>query len=123
MPPDAERPHRVIEQVEGFCELGMWQHAWDLLDDLPDELRVHPDVLSCRLDVLIGLKQWGKALILGKSLVRLMPKDASLWFRLACIQAQLGDMVAAKSAISCCIDIDVGWRLRVVDEPALKGIW
>lgn len=119
----ADALHKPLQQSEGFCELGMWQHAWDVLDGLPDELRAHPAVLSRRLDVLIGLKHWDKALILGKSLARVMSHDASLWFRLACIHAQLGDVASAKIAISRCIDIDAGWRLRVVDAPELAGVW
>lgn len=115
--------HIPLQQAEGFCDLGMWQQAWDALDGLRDELKAHPAVLSSRLDVLVGMKHWEKALILGKSLARVLPNDEKLWFRLACIHAQLGDMEAAKGAIAKCIDIDPGWRIRVVDEALLVGVW
>ena len=42
----------------------MWQQAWDVLDDLPVELKAYLEVLSLRLDVMIGLAHWEKALIL-----------------------------------------------------------
>jgi len=112
-----------LGQAEGYCELGMWEQAWNVLDDLPEELRPHPDVISRRLDVLIGLKHWGKALILANSLARITPMRADVWFRLACIQAQLEAVDEAKKAIARCVEIDPDWRARIIAEPALEGVW
>jgi len=119
----AENLKRKLDQTEGFCELGMWEHAWSALDDLPDDLRAHPDVISRRLDVLIGLMDWNKGLILATSLSKLMPQRADVWFRLACIHARLEVMDDAKKAIARCIEIDPAWRARILAEPALEGVW
>lgn len=123
MTKDAAALHGALEQAEGYCDLGMREHAWNALEDLRDALRVLPVVLLRRLDCLLGLKHWEKARILGESLARLLPQDAGLWFRLACIRAQRGDEGGAKAAVARCIEIDLGWRRRVLDAPDLAGIW
>lgn len=122
-PRNASALRTCLDRAEGYCGLGMWESAWNALDELPEELRAHPDVISRRLDVLIGLAHWEKASILGASLAKIMPGRADVWFRVACVQARLGDLGAAKEAIRRCIHIDRGWRLRVLDEPALDGLW
>jgi hypothetical protein len=120
---DAGGLSRALEQAEGYCELRMWESAWNVLEDLPNELRCHPEVLSRRLDCLIGLEHWDKALILGASLSGIMPQRADVWFRLACIRAQGGNIEAAKAALRKCFDIDPGLRLKALHDPMLEALW
>ena len=115
--------NRALEQTEGYCELHMWEKAWGVLDDLPDELRAYGEVLSLRLDVLMGLRHWLKAQILCESLIKNIPDRPDVWFRLACIRAQSGETQAATNAVERCVDLDRTWRLRILDEPLLMDIW
>jgi hypothetical protein len=36
---DAGVLRSALAQSEGYCELRMWEHAWNVLEDLPDHLR------------------------------------------------------------------------------------
>ena len=36
---DALLLQSALNQSEGFCMLGMWQEAYDVLEDLPSELK------------------------------------------------------------------------------------
>ena len=79
--------------------------------------------MELHIAILIGLGEAPKALILAESLSAALPQRAAVWFRLACVHAAAGDIPAAKAAVERCIEIDPEWRLWVVDEPGLAGIW
>ena len=58
----------MLDEPEGFAELGLFADAWGLLDDLPPALRTHPRALRCRLLCATGLEKWE----LGADLARIV---------------------------------------------------
>ena len=60
---------RQIHAANGYCELGMWQDAWDELESLPPEDRGTLPVAVMRVEILKSMKRWESAAILAESLV------------------------------------------------------
>lgn len=114
---------KALEQAEGFLELGMGDQAWEALEDLPTESKNHPRVLELRLQILISLRQWAKAEILGDSLAGLMPRSIAVWIALARAKAQLGKRVEALRAIEQVVEQDPSRRLELVADDLLAGVW
>lgn len=67
---------RAITAAHGYCELHMWQAAWDELESLHAEDRAHPDVLRLRLGIFVGLQRWESAAVLAESLAPAGWKEA-----------------------------------------------
>lgn len=53
-----------------------WGQAWESLEDLPSEAKIHPRVLELRLKILVHENEWDKVVILGDSLASLLPNSA-----------------------------------------------
>ena len=70
---------RLLEPVSGYLALGMHQEAWDELENLPPDLRVHDDVLATRIGILQHLGKWESARILAESLAKRSPEKLSWW--------------------------------------------
>ncbi len=47
-------------RAEGYCDLGMWQQAFDTLEDMPTEAKVTVSVLLLHAKILVGLGSWTK---------------------------------------------------------------
>jgi len=120
---DADTLLAALRESEGYCELQMWEAAWNVLEDLPSHLKVTGEVLERRVSILVGAGEMPKALMLAESLSTAIPDSPAVWFRLACVQAAVGDIPGAKTAVERCIELDPVWRIRVLDEPGLEGIW
>lgn len=119
----AEQLRSALERCQGYCTLGMWEQAANVLDNLPDDLRTCAEVYECRLEICVGVKNWEHALILAESLVSRFPKRPGPRFRMACALAQLGNLDAARQAVKECSEIASEMRLQMLDEPLLAGIW
>lgn len=104
-------------------QLGMANSAWEVLEDLPTELKNHPRVLLGRIDVLLHLKEWAKAHQLGESVTSLWPENWETWYRLACSAAQLGMLDLARDAVKSCTRLHLQTRARIMEEPLLEPIW
>lgn len=64
---------KALERCQGYCDLQMWEEAWEEIENLPDELRVQADSMSQRLNILMGLQEWNKAALLGVGLCERWP--------------------------------------------------
>lgn len=51
----------AIERAEGFLVWNMGEDAWETLEDLPSEAKNHPRVLELRLECLVVVREWHKA--------------------------------------------------------------
>jgi tetratricopeptide (TPR) repeat protein len=60
---------RTIRAATGYCELGMWQAAWDELEKLAPEERALPVVLRVRLGIFIALERWEAAVALAEGMI------------------------------------------------------
>lgn len=114
---------QTIEKAEGFVTLDMGAEAWELLEDLPTELKNHPRVLELRLESLVCLQKWEIAEILGDSLAGIMPASVSVWWSLARIRGQLGKREAALAAVTKVTALDASKRLQMLDDELLAGVW
>jgi hypothetical protein len=119
----ADQLRSALTKCEGYCELSMWEQAANVLDDLADELRTCAEVYEFRLEICIGVRNWECAVILAESLASRFPHRPAAWFRLACAQAQLGNVDAAKETVKVCSEIDPEMRLRMLNEPLLSSVW
>lgn len=48
----------TLREAEGFAELGLWQDAWDAIDELPPDERMKPAALRLRLEICSYLEAW-----------------------------------------------------------------
>lgn len=60
---------RHLRAAEGFCQLGMWQDAWDELEEIAPEHRAMLPVVLMRLEILIALRHFESAAVLAESLI------------------------------------------------------
>lgn len=114
---------QAIEKAEGFVALGIGDDAWEVLEDLPTELKNLPRVLELRLESLVCMKNWQMAKILGDSLAASLPDSVSVWWSLARVRAGLGQREAALQAMGRVAALDASLRLRMLDDPLLMGVW
>jgi predicted Zn-dependent protease len=71
----------IVTAAIGFCELGMWQDAWDELDTLPPEQRARPDALRIRLEIFTALERWDLAAILAEGMIERGETSRTTWLQ------------------------------------------
>src|SRR3954467_13961710 len=76
---DLGRAASIITAAIGYCELSLWQDAWDELETLEPEERARPDVLRIRLGIYIALERYESAAILAESMVAKGDDSPSTW--------------------------------------------
>lgn len=57
-----------LREAEGYADLGMWQEAWDSLDEVPPAERATPAVMRIRIRCCAPLEAWG----IGEEIAYLM---------------------------------------------------
>ena len=75
-------PHSVqhhVNAAEGWLELGNQVEADGELDQVPAELRVHPDVLELRWKIYAMAKKWEACVDIGHALVKMAPARPDSW--------------------------------------------
>jgi predicted Zn-dependent protease len=86
-----------FECAQGYFEIGMWNESWNELENMAAECQCHPSVLWLRLKILMGLKDWEKARILGESLCKLWPSRAEFVLDTAFVIEAIGQPEQAKA--------------------------
>jgi tetratricopeptide (TPR) repeat protein len=79
----SDLPADILEPFDGYLDLGMHREANDELERLPIQFKIHPLVLSARLDLLMEMKRWEDGEILGRSLFKLWPEECEFYIRTA----------------------------------------
>jgi predicted Zn-dependent protease len=69
---------RAIDATQGFCELKMWNEAWEELETLPPGARANPSVLNTRVHILMCMERWGDALELVEGMLARGATDPAL---------------------------------------------
>jgi tetratricopeptide (TPR) repeat protein len=77
---------KLITVAQGYLELGMYQEAWDALDEVSPERRYAPNVLLVRLEIYRSLKKWDAMASVAKHLTSALPEDPGYWITLAYAQ-------------------------------------
>ena len=70
---------RRLDAAHGFITLGMYQDAWDELENLPPEFRADDVVLALRIEIYQGLEQWESCRVLAESLAGRSPENPGWW--------------------------------------------
>ncbi|MDB6077479.1 MAG: hypothetical protein JWO82_1226 [Akkermansiaceae bacterium] len=111
-----------LREAEGYVELGMWQEAWDSLDEVPIEERATPAVFRLRIRCCAPLDAWS----VGEEIAYLMgqspqPSDhrlaASFWLDWA-----RADPAVAADCIAAAINIWPESRVEILEDPLLGRV-
>lgn len=69
----------LLEAVSGYLALGMYEDAWEELENLPPELRADDFVLGLRIEILHRLGKWESARVIAESLAQRSPDNPDWW--------------------------------------------
>lgn len=119
-----EQPLSILKSAEGFFDLGDYEHAWELLEDLPTEAKASKEVLHLRLQILLRLKEWQNAGFMAESLIQCAePDNGQLWYDLAVALAQQGKIEEAKQALKKAVELDESLKMRALEDDLLAKVW
>lgn len=75
--PESTRFH--FRAAQGWLELGTHMEADKELDEIPPQLRAHPDVLELRWEICCRAKKWEPCVDHAEALVKLRPEISTGW--------------------------------------------
>lgn len=70
---------KIIRAAVGYCQLQMWQEAWDELETLEPADRALSEVLSLRLGIFIALQRYEAAAVLAEGLIACGDTSPHTW--------------------------------------------
>ena len=144
--------HQHLTAADGYCELKMYLDADAELEQIPDKRRHLPDVLAINLKIYDGMMhvmaknlveydpddvqwwialtnatRWTENLEAAKSILleglKKHPKEAIIYYDLACYECQLGDLKLAKNYLKHAIKIDKHCHITALDDEDLRPLW
>ena len=74
---------RHLEAAEGWLGLGNQIEAFEELEQISPQLRVHPDVLELRWQIYAKEKKWEACVNIARAIAKLAPSHPNGWFHLA----------------------------------------
>src|ERR1039458_4565684 len=74
---------RHLEAAEGWLGLGNQIEAFEELERISPQLRVHPDVLEIRWQIYAKGKKWEACVNIARAIAKLAPSHPNGWFHLA----------------------------------------
>ena len=80
MKPDWQR-HVVASS--GYLELGMFDEAAQVLEEIAPEEKTRNEVLGARVNLYMAAKKWNMAAAVAGHLVKVQPENAGWWISLA----------------------------------------
>ncbi len=89
----------LLEPFCGYVELGMFTEANEELENVPQDFKTHPVVLHGRVELLIAMKKWDDAVLLGHSLCELWPARHEFWILTAFCLHELKQTQKAKDTL------------------------
>jgi predicted Zn-dependent protease len=78
-PPDSMH----LEAAEGWLELGNEIEAFEELECITPQMRVHPDVLELRWQIYAKEKKWEACVDIARAITKLVPSRPFGWIHLA----------------------------------------
>jgi Flp pilus assembly protein TadD len=87
-PPVASDPMRsdwkkYVLASSGYLELGMFDDAALVLEEIEPEDKIREEVLGARVGIYMAAKKWEMAAAVASHLVKVEPKNSSWWINLA----------------------------------------
>lgn len=116
-----------IEVAEGFADLGLWQEAWDAIEDLDPDARMSARVWRVRLRCCVALESWD----MGETLAELLAQSeeepdlavAAGYFHARAVHLVKEDLAAAKEAVKRACAIWGPARIAVLEDSRLPLLW
>lgn len=75
--------NQSLDPALGYLALGMFEAAWNELEDLPPEFKSTDQVLAIRIGIYQGFEKWTSARILAESLAKHFPENPEWWIQWA----------------------------------------
>ncbi len=76
----------ALNRAEGFCQLCLWQEAWNATEELQKCDKAHPEVAALRLRIVIKLAKWE----VGEEVANMVSESPRIEFRRSAAQYFLG---------------------------------
>ena len=141
-----------LTAAHGYCELKMYLDADEELERIHADVRHLPEVIAARLKIYDGMmhvmvknlveydpdnEQWWTALAnatrwtenieAAKSILleglKKHPKEAIIYYDLACYECLLGDLKLAKNCLEHAIKIDKHCHITALDDEDFRPLW
>jgi lipopolysaccharide biosynthesis regulator YciM len=71
---------RHVFARSGYVELGMFDSAAQVLEEIAPEDKSHNEVLGARVGIYMAAKKWDMAAAVASHLVKVDPETAGWWF-------------------------------------------
>lgn len=95
---------RICEAVEGYTALGMVEQAFNLLEDLPSELKITKDVIMLHMGILLKTREYLKASYLAETLSLSEPDDVDRMLLVARYRYKAGEL---KDALAWLMSVEM----------------
>lgn len=116
----------VRSEAEGYVMLGLHEEAWELVESLPVERRITPEMLRVRLACAMASKRFDMAQELAQYLAQTSEADAPFAGRvlheLAAIQYLSGEVALARQLIASAVAAYPAQQVSIDQDPCLKPL-
>ena len=114
----------MLENAEGYAKLGLWQDAWEAIEELPDDVRAGIDAMRLRLRCCAPLGAWDLGAELAYLLAEGNPPDrkAAAAFWLALCRECIEDTHTAQACVAAAVAAWPDCRLAILDDLVLSEI-
>jgi predicted Zn-dependent protease len=82
--------NHYLDAAEGWLSLGNPAEATAEIDRMAPEMRLHPEVLNVRWQILAREKNWKTCMVIAGTLTRLIPESSVGWIHLSYTLHELG---------------------------------
>lgn len=88
----AEEFKKKCDAVEGYTSLGLLDEAWDILEDLPPEVKITKEVITLHMAILVKSGEYLKASYLAETLSMSEPDNADRLLMVARYRYMAGEV-------------------------------
>ena len=99
-PPDSMH----LQAAEGWLGLGNQVEAFEELEQISPQLRVHPDVLELRWQIYAKEKKWDACVDIARAITKLTPSHPNGWIHLAFSLHELKRTKESKEVLLLVVD-------------------
>ena len=116
----------TITEIEGFADLGMFQEAWETLEELPPDVRASSLALRIRLRCCPPIGAWG----IGEQVANFLREGdrldkacaAGFYHANARRLIELGDQQGALENVNAAVATFPECRFLIREEPHLEAL-
>ncbi|MCW1915988.1 hypothetical protein OJ996_20540 [Luteolibacter sp. GHJ8] len=113
----------TIKQAEGLAELGLWEEAWETLDELSALDRIMPPALRIRLDCCPHMNAWLEGMEIAKLLRDGTAENrlaaAHFYLELARLYIENEEWEGARRAVQDCVMALPEGHEELLKDPAI----